>query len=220
MSQFNRFWQQSRNIICIGRNFAEHAKELSNKTPSKPFFFLKPTSSFVRRGEPIVLPIGAEVHHEVELAIIIKHKIRKVNADEALDAVAGYALALDLTARNEQFEAKKQGLPWTQAKGYDTFCPIGDFIDQSLIEDPQNVQLCLQVNGEEKQNGNTSDMIFDVKTLISSISNVMSLNAFDVILTGTPAGVGQLKHGDRVQSQLKVNGKELAALDFHCKDDK
>lgn len=86
MSQFNRFWQQSRNIICIGRNFAEHAKELSNKTPSKPFFFLKPTSSFVRHGEPIVLPIGAEVHHEVELAIIIKHKIRKVNADEALDA--------------------------------------------------------------------------------------------------------------------------------------
>lgn len=138
-------------------------KELGNTVPTKPFFFLKPTTSFVRPGFPIEVPPPCEkegIHHEVELGVIIGKTGRDISSSKAMDFVGGYVLALDMTARNLQNQAKEKGLPWTTAKGFDTFCPIGDFIEKSKIKDPSNVELWLKVNGQIRQKGSTKDMIF------------------------------------------------------------
>jgi acylpyruvate hydrolase len=154
------FIQTGRKIVAIGRNFSEHAKELGNAVPKAPFFFLKPTSSFIANGQNIEVPRGCEVHHEVELAVVIGKDGRDIAAKDADQHIAGYTLALDMTARNLQDAAKKQGLPWSAAKGFDTFTPIGDFIPKDQIPDTNNVDLLLKIDGVTKQNGNTRDMIF------------------------------------------------------------
>ncbi|PRP76522.1 hypothetical protein PROFUN_15096 [Planoprotostelium fungivorum] len=195
----NVFWESSKKIVAIGRNFAEHAKELGNAVPTKPFFFLKPTTSFVRPGGAVVIPPRADVHHEVELAVIIGSTAKRVKAAEAMNHVAGYAVALDMTARNFQMEAKEKGLPWSAAKGYDTFCPIGDFIEKEKIKDPHNVELWLKIDGQIKQKGSTNQMIFDIPQLIEHVSSIMTLERGDVILTGTPSGVGPVKAGQKLE---------------------
>ncbi|KAF9940946.1 Acylpyruvase fahd1, mitochondrial, partial [Modicella reniformis] len=190
------FIQTGRKIVAIGRNFSEHAKELGNAVPKAPFFFLKPTSSFISNGQKIEIPSGCEVHHEVELAVVIGKDGRDIPAKNANQHIAGYTLALDMTARNLQDAAKKQGLPWSAAKGYDTFTPIGDFIPKDQIPDTNNVDLLLKIDGITKQNGNTRDMIFNVPNLIEHVSSIMKLQEGDVILTGTPAGVGPVRPGE------------------------
>ncbi|KAG0052651.1 Acylpyruvase fahd1, mitochondrial [Gryganskiella cystojenkinii] len=208
------FVQSGRKIVAIGRNFADHAKELGNAVPKSPFFFLKPTSSFIKPGESIEIPKGCEVHHEVELGVVIGKEGRDIQAKDANKYIAGYTLALDMTARNLQDAAKKAGLPWSAAKGYDTFTPVGDFIPKEQIPDTNNVDLSLKIDGVTKQDGNTRDMIFKIPTLIEHVSSIMKLQEGDVILTGTPRGVGPVKAGETVTIEMATEGKIISQLRF------
>ncbi|KAI9311416.1 hypothetical protein BX666DRAFT_1868146 [Dichotomocladium elegans] len=219
------FLTTGRKIVAIGRNFSEHAKELGNAVPKSPFFFLKPTSSYLANGGAVEIPTGCEVHHEVELAVVIGKDGRDYRPSEAMDYVAGYALAIDMTARNLQNEAKTKGLPWSASKGFDTFTPISEFIPKESIPDPSNVDLWLKVNDAFRQNGNTKDMIFryvyiniyvplfslpifgccfySIPMLLSYVSSIMKLETGDVLLTGTPSGVGPIRPGDVITAGLK-----------------
>jgi len=197
-----KFWEIGKSIAAIGRNYAQHAKELGNTIPSSPFFFLKPTSSYLIMGHAIQIPKGTEVHHEVELGIVIGKIAKDIPASKAFDYISGYTVALDLTARNLQQIAKEKGLPWSQSKGYDTFCPIGNFISKDKIKDPQNVELWLNVNGKLRQKGNTNQMLFSIPKLIEHISSIMTLYPGDLILSGTPEGVGQIRAGDVLEGGI------------------
>ncbi|KAF9200108.1 hypothetical protein BGZ49_009698 [Haplosporangium sp. Z 27] len=214
----SNFIRTGRKIIAIGRNYSEHAKELGNAVPTAPFFFLKPTSSYITNGQSIEIPTGCEVHHELELAVIIGKDGRDILAKDADNYIAGYALALDMTARNLQEQAKKKGMPWSAAKGFDTFTPIGDFIPKEQISDYNNVDMLLQIDGVTKQQGNTRDMIFDIPTLIENVSSIMRLEEGDVILTGTPKGVGPVFPGETITCELAFEGKVLSQLRFPAID--
>ncbi len=190
-------------LVCVGRNYVAHAKELNNEVPTQPVLFLKPASSIIGPGDAIIKPEGiGSVHHEVELGVVIGKRTKAVNEDEAMDSVEGYVLLLDMTARDVQLKAKEKGLPWSVAKGYDTFCPLSDMVTKEAIPDPYDVSLWLKVNGETRQDSNTSLMIFKLPTLISYISNIMTLEPGDIIATGTPAGVGPVEKGDYITSSL------------------
>jgi len=208
--QLSRFSEFGRKVVCVGRNFKDHCLELNNPIPKQPLIFLKPTTAYVKEGNPIKIPKGCEsMHHEVELGIVISKTGSAISQEKAMDHVGGYVLSLDLTARDWQSEAKSKGKPWCFAKGFDTSCPISEFIPLEKIPDPHNVDLWLNVNDKEKQRGSTSDMIFSIPLLISHISEVMTLEKGDVILTGTPSGVGPLVDGDNVEcgidSIIKMN---------------
>ncbi|KAJ2558342.1 hypothetical protein EV175_000838 [Coemansia sp. RSA 1933] len=211
--------EQEHQVVASAQNSKrrnEHAKELGNAVPKAPFFFLKPTSSYVSSPGKIEIPSGCTVHHEVELGVVIGKSGRDIRAADAYSHVAGYALALDLTARNLQDEAKKSGLPWSAAKGYDTFTPIGKFIPASTIPDPHNVRLWIQVSGQVKQNGMTDAMIFQIPQLIEHVSKTMTLEEGDLLLTGTPEGVGPIKPGDRVVAGLEYENEELDTIEFEA----
>ncbi|KAK6913748.1 Fumarylacetoacetase-like, C-terminal [Dillenia turbinata] len=190
-------------IVAVGRNYAAHAKELGNAVPKEPVLFLKPTSSYLENGGTIEVPPPLEsLDHEVELAVVISQKARDVPESSAMDYVGGYALALDMTAREIQASAKSAGLPWTIAKGQDTFTPIGSVLPKSAVPDPDNLELWLKVDGETRQKGSTADMIFKIPFLVSHISSIMTLFEGDVILTGTPKGVGPVKAGQRITAGI------------------
>ncbi|KAF9462720.1 mitochondrial protein [Collybia nuda] len=209
------FVQRGKKIVAIGRNYAAHAKELNNATPKEPFFFLKPTSSYLATGGAMEIPTGVVAHHEVELGLIIGKRGRDISQADAESHVAGYTLAVDMTARNLQDKVKKQGLPWSAAKGFDTFTPIGSFIPKTSVPEPHDLRLSLKINGITKQDGTTADMIFRIPRLIEHISSIMTLEEGDLILTGTPSGVGPVVAGDKVECVLADGlGKELDTLDF------
>ncbi|KAI8379375.1 uncharacterized protein BYT42DRAFT_496411 [Radiomyces spectabilis] len=220
MATAKTFFETGRKIVAIGRNYSEHAKELGNAIPKAPFFFLKPTSSYVANDGTVEIPTGCEVHHEVELAVVIGKNGRDIQASEAMDYVAGYALSIDMTARNMQAEAKKKGLPWSASKGFDTFTPISSFIAKEQIPDPANVDLWLKIDGNVRQQGNTRDMMFSVPTLIEYVSSIMKLETGDVILTGTPKGVGPIHAGETITAGLKpgCSQEELVTLKFNVAD--
>ncbi|KAI6131909.1 hypothetical protein EDD17DRAFT_555131 [Pisolithus thermaeus] len=210
-----QFVRRGRKIVAIGRNYSEHIKELGNTRPKEPFFFLKPTTSYVSSGGKIEIPRGIIAHHEVELGFVIGKGGRQISPETAESHIAGYALAIDMTARNMQDEVKKKGLPWSAVKGFDTFTPIGAFIPKSTILDPHDLRLSLKINGITKQNGTTADMIFRIPRLIEHISSIMTLEEGDLVLTGTPSGVGPVAPGDKVECTLAdSNGKILDAIDF------
>ncbi|KAK0376860.1 fumarylacetoacetate hydrolase [Colletotrichum limetticola] len=206
--------KRAGKVMCIGRNYADHVKELNNTRPKQPFFFLKPTSSILLPGAgPVLRPKGVDMHYEVELALILGKQVKDIKADDhkgAIDAIEAYALAIDMTARNNQNEAKKKGLPWSIAKGFDTFLPMSDIIKKSAIPDPHDIELFLKVNDVVKQEGSTNLMLFQIPRILSDISKVMTLEAGDIVLTGTPAGVGPAVPGDVIRAGLRVGGKELA----------
>lgn len=210
--------------MCIGRNYADHVKELNNQRPKQPFFFLKPSSSILLPGQgPILRPRGVNLHYEVELGIVIGKTVRDLDPNDtqgALDAIESYLLTIDMTGRNVQDEAKKKGLPWSIAKGFDTFLPIAGPIDKSKITDPHNIELYLSVNGQMKQNDNTELMLFRIPRQLSDISKVMTLEKGDIVLTGTPKGVGPVTTGDVIKAGMRINGKEVkeAALEVEVKD--
>jgi len=190
-------------ILCIGRNYAAHARELGNEVPEEPVVFLKPLTSLVGNGSKIVLPPRTQdVHHEVELVLVIGKGGKDIPAAEALNHVDGYAVGLDMTARDVQNEAKKKGLPWTVAKGFDTFAPVGDFVAASRIPHPQDLSIKLSVNGEVRQQGSTADMIYSVAELVSYCSTLFTLMPGDLIFTGTPEGVGPVKDGDVLEAEI------------------
>lgn len=207
------YLKNAGKFLCIGRNYMAHIKELNNQTPVEPFFFLKPSSSVLKPNEgPILIPKNVIAHHEVELACIIGKKLQNLDPEtfgpkEAIDAIDGYALAIDMTARNVQDAAKKKGLPWSIGKGFDTFMPLSPFIPKSKIVDPYAVELNLKVNDEHRQHDLTNLMIFPIHQFISKMSNIMTLQPGDVILTGTPKGVGPVRPGDKVEVWCKHKGE-------------
>jgi 2-keto-4-pentenoate hydratase/2-oxohepta-3-ene-1,7-dioic acid hydratase in catechol pathway len=190
-------------IVCIGRNYHDHAKELGNTVPDHPLIFLKPVSSLIADGETIVLPSqSTQVEHEGEIAVIIGKRARNVSAADALEYVAGYAPLNDVTARDLQ----RTDDQWTRAKGFDTFCPIGSMTPADGIE-PSMLEVICSVNGEARQHGLAADMAFPIPVLIEYITSVMTLEPGDVIATGTPAGIGPLTPGDVVEVEVPGVGK-------------
>lgn len=194
-------------IVCIARNYAEHIRELGNEVPDRPVFFMKPASSVIGEGEKIVIPaFSQDCQHEVELALLIGRTIKGISAADALNAVAGYGVAIDLTLRDVQNELKSKGLPWEVAKAFDTACPLSDFVPAGTVRDPQDLAIALWVNGEVRQEATTALMLRPIPQLIAEISAIFTLEAGDVILTGTPAGVSRLCSGDRVTAAIATVG--------------
>ncbi|KAL9011117.1 MAG: hypothetical protein Q9173_004015 [Seirophora scorigena] len=203
----------ARKVVCIGRNYAGHIKELNNARPSKPFFFLKPPSSILPPASGLVLrPAGVNLHYEVELALIMGKSLRDLDErDEkgALDAIDGYAVSIDMTARNAQDEAKRKGLPWSIAKGFDTFLPMSNYIPKNRIPNPYAVELWLSVDDEVRQRDSTSLMLFRIPRVLAEVSQCMTLEKGDVVLTGTPKGVGSVAVGNVMKAGLRVDGEEV-----------
>lgn len=188
-------------VVCVGSNYAKHIKEMGSATPDEPVLFIKPESALCDIRQPLVLPQGlGAVHHEVELAILIGSTLRQSTEEHVIKAIAGYGIALDLTLRDLQGKLKKAGQPWEKAKGFDNSCPISGFIPTNEFNcDVQNTPIALKVNGEIRQQGSTSDMIHKIVPLIAYMSRFFTLRAGDVILTGTPDGVGPLVTGDDLE---------------------
>ncbi|RKQ95706.1 2-keto-4-pentenoate hydratase/2-oxohepta-3-ene-1,7-dioic acid hydratase in catechol pathway [Kushneria sinocarnis] len=186
--------RQLGKIVCIGRNYAAHARELDNAVPETPLLFIKPATSAVALAEPIRVPSGrGAVHFETELALLIDRPLSHATPDQALAAIAGMGLALDLTLREVQAELKRQGHPWERAKGFDGACPLSDFVPVDGSEVAwQQLHFSLTIDGEPRQQGDTSLMLFDVAALLVEMSRSFTLEPGDVILTGTPEGVGEL----------------------------
>jgi len=210
--QLYRFRDFGKKIVGFGRTYVDHAKELNHAVPTEPIIFLKPTTAYLTEGHPIKLPKGrTELHHEVELGFVIGKLGKDITESSAMDYVGGYCLVLDMTDRIGQSAAAKAGLSWGVAKGFDTACPVSEFIPKEKIPNPQNIDLWLKVNGVERQKGNTKDMIFTVPNLISWVSQYFTLEPGDLLLTGTPAGVGPVKAGDKIDCGL---GADLMKMQF------
>lgn len=190
-----------RKIICVGRNYAEHAAELGNEVPPEPLIFLKPSTTLIGPGDAIVYPeISKSVHHEGELAVVIGKRGRNLSEADALDVVFGYTLANDVTARDLQ----KSDSQWTRGKGFDTFCPVGPWIDTTF--DPAGRAVRCLVNEQVRQNGNTDLMIYSLPRILTFVSRFMTLEPGDLLLTGTPAGVGPMQPGDTVTVEIEGLG--------------
>jgi 2-keto-4-pentenoate hydratase/2-oxohepta-3-ene-1,7-dioic acid hydratase in catechol pathway len=188
-------------IVCVGRNYVDHAKELGNEVPKVPLIFMKPPSAIIANGEIISLPPqSARVEHEAELVVVIGKRGRHVTAENARKIILGYTVGNDVTARDLQNSDGQ----WTRAKGFDTFCPFGPWIDTEF--DPSDAVVTCRVNGQMRQMASTRDMVFNVGVLIAYISSVMTLEPGDIIFTGTPAGVGELKDGDEVSVEIEGLG--------------
>jgi 2-keto-4-pentenoate hydratase/2-oxohepta-3-ene-1,7-dioic acid hydratase in catechol pathway len=184
-------------IVCVGRNYAAHAKELGNEVPKQPLLFLKPPSSLLRSGEPIRLPaVSNRVEYEGEIGVVIGRRLRKVSSSEARAAIVNLCAANDVTARDLQ----KSDVQFTRAKGFDSFCPVGEL--GPVPDDLASLRVRTLVNGEVRQDGSAADMVFDIAALVAYISGVMTLEAGDLVLTGTPEGVGILSPGDVVVVEI------------------
>ncbi len=194
-------------IICLGRNYLEHIRELGNKVPERAVIFCKPASSLLQDGGAIKIPeYSNDCHHELELALLVGKSGKNIPEERALSYLSGYAVALDLTLRDLQSELKNKGLPWEIAKGFDTSCPLSDFIAADSVSDPNKLELCLQVNGEIRQQGNTAQMMRSVEEIIAEVSTFYTLEPGDIILTGTPAGVSRIMSGDHLEGTIEDVG--------------
>jgi len=201
-------------IICIGRNYADHAKELGNEIPDEPVIFMKPKSALLQPHTPFYYPeFTNELHYECELVLRINKNGKYIQERHASNYYNGITVGIDFTARDIQDECKKKGLPWEKAKAFDNSAAIGKFVDITPEFNKKNVKFSFTKNGEIVQQGNSADMIFNFDKLISNISNYFSLNIGDLIFTGTPAGVGECVVGDELEafyegtSMLKVEVK-------------
>lgn len=190
-------------VVCVGRNYAEHAKELNNPIPSSPMLFIKPATAVVGLDAPISIPEGkGACHHELEVSVLIGKTLTHSTAEEAKVAVLGYGLGLDLTLRDVQNTLKEKGHPWEVAKAFDGACPLSPFVPATEIEDPLRLDFLLERNGQCQQKGNTSEMITSMFDLVAFMSTIFTLSPGDVVLTGTPAGVGPLQRGDALTLTL------------------
>ncbi len=184
-------------IVCVGRNYAAHARELGNDVPAEPLLFLKPPSSLIADGASIRLPrVSKQVEYEGEIGVVIGRRLRRASVDEAGSAIAGIVAANDVTARDLQ----RSDSQWTRAKGFDTFCAIGNV--GAVPGDLGTLVLTTRVNGKVRQEGRASDMVFNIPSLVAYISGVMTLEENDLVLTGTPDGVGTLARGDVVEVEI------------------
>jgi 2-keto-4-pentenoate hydratase/2-oxohepta-3-ene-1,7-dioic acid hydratase in catechol pathway len=184
-------------IVCVGRNYAAHARELGNEVPKQPLLFLKPPSSLVRSGESIQLPtVSNRVEYEGEIGVVVGERLRRVSPEQARGALAHLCAVNDVTARDLQ----KSDVQFTRAKGFDTFCPVGEL--GPVPDDLSTLRVRTLVNGEVRQDGTAADMVFDIPVLVAYISAVMTLEPGDLVLTGTPEGVGTLSAGDVVEVEV------------------
>lgn len=190
-------------IVCVGRNYAEHAAELNNPVPSEPLLFIKPATAAVDLAQPLQLPKDrGPVHYETEIALLIGQKLCQASQEQALASVAGVGLALDLTLRELQTQLKEKGHPWEKAKAWDASCPISFFVPAEQVTAWQELTLSLAINGELKQKGSSQQMLTGIPQLLATISEHFTLMPGDLVLTGTPAGVGQLHSGDQLELKL------------------
>ena len=190
-------------IICLARTYQKHAQEMKTTTIEDPLLFLKPESSVIFNNDSIIMPkMSSCLHHEVELGVVIGKEGKHITQDMAMSHVLGYLVALDITARDIQSIAKKNGWPWSIAKGFDTFSPISNVVLKDEISNPSDLDIELKVNGVTKQQSNTKYMIFSIERIIEFISTVMTLRRGDLILTGTPEGVGEIVKGDIIEADL------------------
>lgn len=212
MSSFSTFAKSSKKILGVGINYNAALKANPSLTkPENPIIFLKPSTSLIEEGQNIIIPKGFTVNEEIELGIVIGKTCKNVPENKAMEYVAGYCVALDLTATSELIVARKMGMPWTMGKGFDTACPVSRFISKEEIPDPGNVQLWVKINDKMVQEGNTNDLIFSVPKLISFISKYMTLEANDLIVTGTPPGMSVINPGDKIQGGIK----DLITIQFN-----
>lgn len=194
---------QFGTLFCIGRNYAEHIREMKSEKTVAPVVFLKPRNSIIHSGSNLKLPTDSDnVHHEVELVLLIGEMAVDVSEKKALQYITGYGVGLDLTARDLQTKAKQKGLPWILSKGYRGFSPVGNFIKYQHNHDFSNISLRVSVNNDTRQNGNTSNMIFSAAGLVSYLSRQFTLQPGDLIFTGTPDGVSQISKGDHIHASL------------------
>src|SRR5690554_578059 len=190
-------------VVCVGRNYAEHARELNNPVPSEPILFIKPATAVQSFAEPVRWPAQkGECHHEVEIAVLIGRDLKNVDEQQAIAGIAGFGVALDLTLRDLQSKLKDKGHPWEIAKAFDGACPLSGFIRPERVSDLADIPVRLTVNGQVRQDGNSNQMLTPIPKLISYISQYFTLQAGAVVLTGTPAGVGPLPAGDRLLAEL------------------
>jgi len=207
LKEFKSYNPSILKIIAIGRNYADHAKELKNTVPSSPVIFLKPDTALLKSGEPFYLPdFDSEIHYETELVIKISKEGKHIEEKFASRYYEEISLGLDLTARDLQTRLKEKGLPWELAKAFDASAPMGQFIPKSTFENIQDIPFSMKLNGKLAQSGNSSSMIFSVDYLISFISKRITLKKGDLIMTGTPEGVGPIHIGDILEAYL---GEEL-----------
>ncbi|ASP38869.1 isomerase/hydrolase [Bacterioplanes sanyensis] len=199
-------------VVCVGRNYADHAAELNNPIPETPLLFIKPASCAVDLEPAIRIPTQqGEVHHELEIALLIGRPLYQASVDTALRAIAGIGLGIDLTLRDVQSQLKSKGHPWERAKAFPDSCPLSRFVSAEQVTDWQELDLKFWRNGQLQQHGRSADMLFSIAQLVSEASTAFGLEAGDVVLTGTPAGVGPLRVGDELQ--LALNNW----LDLSCK---
>ena len=190
-------------LVCLLRSYRAHADEMGSAPSVEPEFFLKPSTAIVHDGDEIILPVESnEVHHEVELAVIIGKRGKNIPKESAMEHVLGYAVFIDVTARDIQARAKKAGKPWSISKGYDTFAPISDIIPKEGVEDPHDLDIWLKVNGEFRQRSSTRSLLFSIGDLIEYVSGIMTLEPGDIIATGTPEGVSPIVAGDVVEAGI------------------
>jgi acylpyruvate hydrolase len=191
-------------IVCVGRNYVKHIAEMATEKSKDPILFLKPPTSIVNVGHPIILPdYSNEIHHEIELALLIGNKSVNISPDKWRDSIVGVGVGIDLTLRDLQKIAKQKGLPWSVCKGFDGSCPISNFTPIEKIKDIHNLKLQLWINGKLKQNGKTSEMIFPIDYLIGYITRIFTLEPGDIVLTGTPHGVGLIQSGDSLKAKIE-----------------
>ncbi len=207
-------------ILCIGRNYVAHVIEMGGREGDEPVVFLKPSTALVADGGEVVIPRqSTDVHHEVELVAVVGTAGKDIAQADALGHVAAYAVGLDMTARDLQAEAKAGGKPWSVAKGFDTFAPLGPLVDASDVADPQALEVSLAIDGEVRQHGSTSHMAFSVARIVSFLSSAFTLEPGDLIYTGTPEGVGPVRAGETLVAtvtgfpSLAVTVRSQAASD-------
>ncbi|MFC2119493.1 fumarylacetoacetate hydrolase family protein [Bacteroidota bacterium] len=191
-------------IVCVGRNYAEHAKELGNEVPEKPVVFLKPASAIIFSGDEIKFPpFSEEMHHEVELVLLIKSKIKNATIEEAENAIAGYGVGLDMTLRDVQSKLKSKGHPWTIAKCFDTSAVLSEFVLKDDYNLTLDEEIFLTVNDEDRQRDKLNKMIFKPAELVQYLSSLMTLDEGDLVFTGTPKGVSKVEKGDVIKAGIE-----------------
>ena len=200
-------------IICIGRNYLDHVKELNSNLPTEPVFFLKPDTCIINRNQPFFYPeFSKEIHYETELVVRINKVGKHIQQKFANTYYDELTVGIDFTARDIQRQCQQKGLPWEISKGFDGAAPIGKFVKKDSFDSIQNINLKLNINNQTIQQGNTTDMIFSVDTIISYVSKFITLKMGDIIFTGTPSGVGPVKIGDRLEAFL--NDQSLLKVDI------
>lgn len=207
------FFEGSPKVVCVGRNYADHAKEMNNPVPKEPILFIKPASAVTQFEGEIAIPKNlGSVHHELEIALLVGKTLKHANRQTVLDSIVGIGLGLDLTLRDLQKNLKEKGHPWERAKAFDDSCPLSNFISTGDLNDAikeKEIIFSLVKNGKIQQQGNSHEMIFSMVELSCYISQFFTLEKGDVILTGTPSGVGELHKGDKLTAGLNMNNETL-----------